>query len=286
MTPPTARGGLGKPPPRKRFGQHFLESAWVSKLLACIKPSDGDLFLEIGPGAGQLTLPLARVGGRVIAVEIDRDLAGKLRATAPSTVSVVTGDILRHDLQELLAHSAPSQPSPLARVVGNLPYNISTPILGHLIQTQQQAACFVDATLMLQREVADRVVARPGSRNYGPLAILTRVAADARLVLALPPGAFRPPPKVRSAVVSLSFRPSPVPIGDLVIFEYLVRGVFTQRRKTILNALGPVMGKVSHASASGLLARAKIAADRRPATLDLPELARLAYGLSNPEPQP
>ena len=271
-------GGRGKPRPRKRFGQHFLEAAWVSKLLACINPSPRDLFLEIGPGTGQLTLPLARAGALIVAVEIDRDLADTLRPTVPSTVSVVTGDILRQDLREVLPRSGSSHPTRLVRVVGNLPYNISTPILGHLIHTQQRATCFVDATLMLQREVADRVVARPGSRNYGPLAILTRVAADARLV--------RPPPKVRSAVVSLSFRPSPVAIADPTVFERLVRGIFTRRRKTILNALGPVMSQVSHTTASGLLDRADIAADRRPATLDLPELARLADGLSKPPPTP
>lgn len=266
-----------RPPALKRFGQHFLEAAWVAKLVACISPAPGEVFLEIGAGAGQLTLPLAEAGAEVVAVEKDPRLSARLRAVAPSSVRVVTGDVLEQDLAGLVGGSRPGRP---ARVAGNLPYNVSTPILRRLVETHHGHACFEDATLMLQREVADRVVGRPGTRDYGPLAILTRVAAHAEQVLALPPGAFRPPPRVRSAVVNLRFRPSPAAVGDRAQFERLVRTLFTQRRKTVLNALSPLLPGMPRCSARELLERAGVAPDRRPATLDLDELARLADALA------
>lgn len=269
-----------RPPALKRFGQHFLEAAWVAKLVACIRPGPGEVFLEIGAGAGQLTLPLAAAGAEVIAVEKDPRLAARLRTVAPPSVRVVTGDVLDQDLACLVGGARPGGARRPARVAGNLPYNVSTPILRRLVETHHGHACFEDATLMLQREVADRVVGRPGTRDYGPLAILTRAAARAERVLALPPGAFRPPPRVRSAVVSLRFRPSPAPVGDRALFERLVRTLFTQRRKTVLNALSPLAPELRRCSARELLARAGVAPDRRPATLDLDELARLADALA------
>ncbi len=265
-----------RPPALKRFGQHFLEAAWVAKLVACISPAAGDVFLEIGAGAGQLTLPLAEAGAEVVAVEKDPRLSARLRAVAPSSVRVVTGDVLEQDLAGLVGGSRPGRAGRRARVAGNLPYNVSTPILRRLVETHHGHACFEDAMLMLQREVADRVVGRPGTRDYGPLAILTRVAAHAEQVLALPPGAFRPPPRVRSAVVNLRFRPCPAPVGDRARFERLVRTLFTQRRKTVLNALSPLVPGMRRCSARELLERAGVAPNRRPATLDLDELARLA----------
>ena len=278
---PIATRPAARPPARKRFGQHFLETAWVSKLVACIRPAPGELFLEIGAGAGQLTLPLAAAGAEVVAVEKDRRLAARLRSIVPASVRVVTGDVLDEDLARLVAGPGAGHADRPARVAGNLPYNVSTPILRRLVETQRLHACFEDATLMLQREVADRVVGQPGSRAYGPLAILTRVAAEAERVLALPPGAFRPPPRVRSAVVTLRFRPPPVPVADRMLFERMVRGLFTQRRKTILNALGPLARSVSPCPPRELLERAGLAPDRRPATLDLAELARLADALAS-----
>jgi len=276
---PTATRRGARPPARKRLGQHFLEAVWVAKLLACIRPAPGELFLEIGAGAGELTLPLAAAGAAVVAVEKDRGLAARLREAAPATVRVVAGDVLDEDLARLVA-ARPGGAARTARVAGNLPYNVSTPILRRLMETQHRHACFGDATLMLQREVADRVVGRPGSRDYGPLAILTQVAARAERVLTLPPGAFRPPPRVRSAVVALRFRPSPVPVGDRRGFERLVRSLFSHRRKTVLNALGPLVRGVSPCPPRELLERAGVAPDRRPATLDLAELAKLADALA------
>ena len=270
------RLGDSRPPIRKRFGQHFLEPAWVSKLLAVIRPAPNELFLEVGSGTGQLTLPIAAAGAQVIAVEIDRELAAGLRRIAPPLVQVVTGDILSQDLADLVTVAAgPHSPRPV-RVVGNLPYNLSSPVLFQILATHRAHRSFHDATLMLQREVADRIVAAPCTRAYGPLAILTRLAADAERVMTLPPGAFRPPPRVRSAVVVLSFRSPPVSIADPALFERMVRSLFTRRRKTVLNALGPFAGTVSTLPPRVLLDRAGLASDRRPETLDLKDLAALA----------
>ena len=265
---------------RKRFGQHFLEPAWISKLLAVIQPDPHDLFLEIGPGTGQLTLPIAAAGAQVVAVEIDRDLAAGLRRVAPPQVQVLTGDILTQNLADLVAAAAAAHNPRTVRVVANLPYNLSTPILFQVLGAQRAHRCFSDATLMLQREVADRIVAAPRSRAYGPVAIMTRLAADAQRVFTLPPGAFRPPPRVRSAVVALRFRSPSVTIADPALFERLVRSLFTLRRKTLLNALRPLTGTVSTLQPAELLDRAGLAPDRRPDTLDLEDLAMLVEHLA------
>jgi 16S rRNA (adenine1518-N6/adenine1519-N6)-dimethyltransferase len=273
------QSGSSRPRARKRFGQHFLESAWVSKLIAAIRPAPNELFVEIGPGTGQLTLPLAASGARVLAIEVDRDLSADLRRHAPSNVQIITGDILSQDLAGLVAAAAAPDASRPVRVVANLPYNLSSPILFQILETQRTSQCFRDATLMMQREVADRVISSPGSRTYGPLAILTRLAADAQRVFSLPPGAFRPPPRVRSAVVSLSFRPQQVTIANLDLFERMVRSLFTLRRKTMLNALGPVASALSALTPRELLDRAGLDSQRRPETLDLEELATLVETL-------
>ena len=245
-----------------------------------IQPDRNELFIEIGPGNGQLTLPIAAAGSQVVAVEIDRDLAANLRRIAPPRVQVVTGDILSQDLGNLISTAAsPLDPRPV-RVVANLPYNLSSPILFQVLATQRTHQCFHNATLMLQREVADRIVATPGLRAYGPQAILTRLAADAQRVLLLPAGAFRPPPRVQSAVVTLDFRPSPVTVTDPELFERMVRSLFTLRRKTLLNALLPFASTFSMLPPRELLDRAGLASDRRPDTLDLEDLSALAKALA------
>jgi len=258
------------PRARKRFGQHFLEPAWVAKLLESLSPAPDDVFLEIGPGRGALTAPLAGRVRRVVAVEIDRDLAAHLRGALPSSVRVVEGDFLEASLEDLLR----DEPKPV-RVVGNLPYNVSSPILFKLLHCASEGRLFADATLMLQKEVADRLVAGPGTGDYGVLAIQVALLADVERILTLPPGAFRPPPKVTSAVVRLRFRPQREDVGDLDTFERLVRGIFLQRRKTMLNALKPVAESFGH-SAAQILAAAGVDGSKRPEELTLRDIARLS----------
>jgi 16S rRNA (adenine1518-N6/adenine1519-N6)-dimethyltransferase len=256
--------------PRKRFGQHFLEAAWVAKLIDALNTDPGDTFLEIGPGRGALTKPLIPRVRKVVAVEIDRDLAAELRRSEDPRLRVVEGDFLEIDLDDALA----GEPLPV-RVVGNLPYNVSSPILFKLLAAQDGGRRFGDATLMLQREVSDRLTARPGTGDYGALAIQVALHADVTRLLTLPPGAFRPPPKVTSAVVRLRFRPPAADVGDAAVFERVVRGVFLQRRKTLANALKPVADSFGR-SAPQLLDTAGIDGSRRPETLHLEEMARLA----------
>jgi 16S rRNA (adenine1518-N6/adenine1519-N6)-dimethyltransferase len=185
-------------------------------------------------------------------------------------VRVVQGDFLDTDFEELFRGTA----LPI-RVVGNLPYNVSSPILFKLLKAADEGRRFSDATVMLQKEVADRLVATPGTGDYGTLAIQVALLADVERVLTLPPGAFRPPPKVTSAVVRLRFRPAAADVGSLATFERLVRGVFLQRRKTLLNALKPVAATLDR-SAADLLARAVLDGSRRPETLTVAEMARLS----------
>jgi 16S rRNA (adenine1518-N6/adenine1519-N6)-dimethyltransferase len=258
------------PRARKRFGQHFLEPAWVAKLLESLSPAPDDTFLEIGPGRGALTTPLAARVRRVVAVEIDRDLAAHLRGGLPSGVRVVEDDFLEANLEDLLR----DEPKPV-RVVGNLPYNISSPILFKLLHGAAEGSLLADATLMLQKEVADRLVAEPGTGDYGVLAIQVALLADVERILTLPPGAFRPPPKVTSAVVRLRFRPPNEDVGALDTFERLVRGIFLQRRKTTLNALKPVAETFGR-SAAQVLAAAGVDGSKRPEELTLGDIARLS----------
>jgi 16S rRNA (adenine1518-N6/adenine1519-N6)-dimethyltransferase len=267
--------------PRRRFAQHFLEPPWVAKLVDAIAPRPDDRILEIGPGLGALTLPLARRVGRVLAVEIDRDLAAALAARALPNVAVVIGDILDLDVDALVAEqlmtpdeAAAPEALPGIRVVGNLPYYISSPILFRLLDAAR-AGCLRDATLMVQREVADRLVARPGSADYGALTVGVALRADVRLLLNLPPGAFRPPPKVRSAVVRLEFRAPPAEIRDPALVTEVVRSTFTQRRKTLANALAAIASSTGSA-ARDLLNAAGIDPRRRAETLSLQEFGRLA----------
>jgi 16S rRNA (adenine1518-N6/adenine1519-N6)-dimethyltransferase len=237
-----------------------------------IDPRPTEVFFEIGPGGGALTRPLAARAAKVVAIEIDRDLAAALRAAQPANVTTLEADVLRADWTALVREQAGGRP---VRLAGNLPYNISSPILFRLVDAFRAGVPFLDATVMLQLEVADRLAAVPDTREYGVLAILASLSADVERLLTLPPGAFRPPPKVHSAVVRLRFRQPTVRLTDVRLFEALVKTIFTQRRKTLANALKPF------ASTRGLEARAAIAAAgldgrRRPETLQLSELARLA----------
>jgi 16S rRNA (adenine1518-N6/adenine1519-N6)-dimethyltransferase len=237
-----------------------------------LEPRPEDTFLEIGPGRGALTVPLAPRVRKLIAVEIDRDLAAALPSRVPDT-QVIRSDFLDVDLAEILRQEAKP-----VRVVGNLPYNVASPILFKLLHDAEDGRLLSDATLMLQKEVADRLVAQPGSDGYGALAIQVALLADADRILSLPPGAFRPPPKVKSAVVRLRFREPSVDVGDRSTFERLVRGLFLQRRKTLANALKPVADSAG-LSAAELIARAQVDGSRRPETLTLADMARLARAM-------
>lgn len=272
---------------RKRFGQHFLEPAWVTKLVHALGPRPDDAFVEIGPGRGAITRPLAARVGRLLAVEVDRDLVAALVADGLPTLTVVQGDVLDVDLAAVIEQwqQGPLDAAHPVRIVGNLPYNISSPILFKLLALAAATGGVTDATLMLQREVADRLTAGPDTREYGVLSIQAALHADVIRVLALPPGAFRPPPKVSSAVVRLMFRPPPVGVRDEALLVAMVRSVFTQRRKTLNNALRP-FAEARGRKAAEALTDAGLDGRRRPETLQLIELARLADVFASVPPPP
>jgi 16S rRNA (adenine1518-N6/adenine1519-N6)-dimethyltransferase len=258
---------------RKRFGQHFLEPAWVAKVVKAIHPRLDDEFIEIGPGRAALTTPLTAAAKHVTAFEIDRDLAAVLHASAPGNLTVVQGDFLESDW---LVKHPPSSP---IRVAGNLPYNVASPILFKLIDLFDSGISIADATLMLQREVVDRLIAKKSTKEYGVLTLLVALSADVERLLVLPPGAFRPMPKVQSALIRVRFHlPSPSP-ANRAQFAAMVTAVFTRRRKTLENALRAYRQSESQHIAAALR-RAGIDGRRRPETLDLSEFVRLSDALS------
>ena len=265
---------------RKRFGQHFLEPAWVDKVVKAIDPQPDQSFIEIGPGPGALTRPLAVRAKSVTAFEIDRDLAAALDAEGIPNLRVVRTDFLAlttNDFALTTNDSVLTTGDSRLRIAGNLPYNVASPIMFKLIELHAAGVPLLDATLMLQREVADRLVAPPGSREYGVLSILIGRAADVETVLKLPAGAFRPAPKVLSSLVRLRFRaPRPAVLDDAV-FDRVVQAVFTRRRKTMSNALRAFTADSSAQLApTEALAAAELDGSRRPETLSIPEFARLA----------
>lgn len=228
---------------RKRFGQHFLaDAAVVDAIVRAIDPQPDDLMVEIGPGLSALTGPLLDRLNRLTAVELDRDLAGRLRARwTPDRLQVVEADALTVDFGELAcaADADPGRPADAVRlrVVGNLPYNISSPLLFHLLSW---ASRIRDQHFMLQREIIDRMVARPGDSQYGRLSVMLQARYRMTHLFDVPPEAFDPPPRVMSAVVRM--RPlAPEKLRqprDAQVFERLVARVFEQRRKMIRGSLG------------------------------------------------
>jgi 16S rRNA (adenine1518-N6/adenine1519-N6)-dimethyltransferase len=208
--------------PRKRFGQHFLhDTGVIRRIVEAIAPAPEDAIVEIGPGEGALTRPLLERSKRLEVIEIDRDLAAALAAEG---VRVHVADALAFDFGAL--------PQGL-RIVGNLPYNISTPLLFHLARYAQRVR---DMHFMLQREVVERMVAKPSTPAYGRLSVMLQVRFKMEKLFRVAPGAFRPPPKVESAVVRMV--PLGAPLGcDEKVFEQVVREAFSARRKTLRNAL-------------------------------------------------
>ena len=257
--------------PRRRFGQHFLAREWSQKLIAAIAPSADDTFLEIGPGQGAITRALAARSKAVVAIEVDRDLVARLNAAAIPGLTVVEGDVLDVDFAAL---GLP----PRTRIAGNLPYNISSPILFKVLEASRRSDLFADATFMLQKEVADRLVARPGTKDYGLLAIFTALDASVTRQLTLPPGAFRPPPKVTSAVVRLTFLAPDVRPSVPAPFATMVRALFAVRRKTIANGLRGPAGERGLSPAE-VIERAGLEARARPEELSVGQLISLAAAL-------
>ncbi len=258
-------------PPKRRFGQHFLEEAWVKKVVECINPKATDHIVEIGPGRGALTFPLAAQVRKLLAIEIDRGLAEALHQSAGDSLEIIQDDFLEVDLTAITTNVRIGPG--LIRVVGNLPYNMSAPIVLRLLR-QAHSNKIDDATIMFQREVGERVIALPGSKQYGPLAVMSTLHSHAKRLLELPPGAFRPRPKVHSMLIRFQFHPPKRTPSNLVKFESFIRQLFTQRRKQIKNALSSV-NVGSHFDSKDCCSRAKLDPSRRPGDLELAELIDL-----------
>ncbi len=217
--------------PRKRFGQHFLiDDAVLGELVRHIDPQAGQALVEIGPGPGALTHRLLELGARLTAIELDRDLARALQQQGNPALQVVCADVLTVDFAALCTQLA----GPL-RVVGNLPYNISTPILFHLDQAWR---CVQDMHFMLQKEVVQRMAAPAGDSAYGRLSVMLQWRWDIEMLMNVPPEAFDPPPAVNSAVVRLTPRTRPEPVDEALLSE-VVAVAFSQRRKLLRHTLGP-----------------------------------------------
>ena len=221
---------------RKRFGQHFLtDTGLIEAIVDALDPCAGQPLVEIGPGLGALTRPVLQRCGRLTVIELDRDLAARLRAWPG--LQVIESDVLSVDWRAVQAQACSHAGAPAGaalRVVGNLPYNISTPILFHLLEA---AAIVQDQHFMLQSEVVDRMVAGPGSKAYGRLSVMLQWRYDMERVLDVPPQAFDPPPAVDSAVVRMRPLATP-PLSDATLLSALVTVAFSQRRKLLRHTLG------------------------------------------------
>jgi 16S rRNA (adenine1518-N6/adenine1519-N6)-dimethyltransferase len=213
---------------RQAFGQHFLVNEGVlRKIVAAIDPKPADVVIEIGPGKGVLTAALAVKAGRVVAVEKDERLIPGLRESMPANVEIVPGDILRADLRGILKKAG----VPALRLVGNIPYSISSPLLFRVLD---ERGLFSDCVFLLQKEVAERVTAGPGTKSYAPLGILLQNEFEARIAFAVAPGSFSPPPKVQSALLTLRRRPAPLHPGAAEEpYRTFLRAAFAERRKML-----------------------------------------------------
>ncbi len=264
---PRAAGGRGKQPPvLKKFGQHFLtDPAILSAIVDALAPTKSDTVVEIGPGRGALTDILAQRAGRLVAVEIDRALAAQLRDRYASSASVeiVEGDFLE------------TEPGALAGdeylLIGNVPYYITTPIVFRALEPPMPRR----SVFLVQREVAERMAAAAGDEDYGALSVNIAVVANVEQVLRVPASAFRPPPKVESAVVRLTPRAEPlVPSDSLGAFRTFVQAAFGQRRKQMVRVLRSVRGLSPEESAT-VLESAGIDSSARPEVVSAERFARL-----------
>lgn len=272
---------------KKSLGQNFLIDTRVSRrIVDAVSPGASDIIIEIGPGTGALTSLLAERAGRVLAVEVDRRLAGELRSklARSENVSVVLHDALNLDWEDFIRRAESDFKAtrgdavPRVRVVANLPYYISTAIIEKLLAERAQ---IFDMTLMLQKEVVERITSGPGPRDYGYLSVLVQYHCEASMLFDVPPEAFKPAPKVDSAVVRLVFRQQPaVEVQDESKFFAVVRACFAQRRKTILNNLKAASSRMTFlAPIEDALRAAGVEPRRRAETLSLAEFAALADAL-------
>jgi len=256
--------------PKKSFGQHFLhDRLYIDRIVSAIAPRTEDFVVEIGPGEGALTLPLLAAAGKLTAIELDTDLIPGLQARAASTgeLHIVHADVLKVDFSALThSHGVPK-----LRIAGNLPYYISSPILFHCIE---HAAAIRDMHFMLQKEVVDRMAAEPGSKVYGRLSVMLQLACRVEPLFDVPPEAFRPPPKVESAVVRLvPLEPHELHDAQAAHIHAVVKAAFGQRRKTLANALRQLLD-------SDAIQRADVDPRARAETLAPADFVRLAkvYG--------
>ena len=251
--------------PRRRFGQHFLvDPHYVARILDAVAPRAGENVVEIGPGLAALTAGLIERTGHIAAIEIDRDLAARLCSRfTPAQLRLIEADALDFDFAPL---------GPQLRVVGNLPYNISSPLLFHLADHDTQVA---DVHVMLQKEVVARIVARPATPDYGRLTVMLQAKFRATRLFVIPPGAFRPVPQVDSAFVRLiplgSERPA---LADSPLFARVVSAAFGQRRKTLRNALASTCDE-------GALRAAGVDPGARGETLAVADFVRLANAIAS-----
>lgn len=251
--------------PRKRFGQHFLADAGVvDAIVRAIDPKPADAMVEIGPGLAALTQPLVERLGRLTVIELDRDLAARLRSHA--LLDVIEADVLKVDFGQLAASRAPAK----MRVVGNLPYNISTPILFHLLGFVQHVQ---DQHFMLQREVVDRMVARPSTGDYGRLSVMLQWRYAMENVLHVPPESFEPPPRVDSAIVRMVPHAEPVAVDEKLLSQ-LVQVAFSQRRKILRHTLGKWLEEKNFAG--------EFDVQRRAEEVSVDEYLSIAASLSGP----
>lgn len=248
---------------RKRFGQNFLcDQHVIDEIVSCIGPSSNDNLVEIGPGLGALTEPVAELIDSLTVVELDRDLATRLRQHPfiQNKLTVIEQDALKFDFASLATESK-------LRIFGNLPYNISTPLMFHLFSFKE---CVEDMHFMLQLEVVKRLCATHGDSLYGKLSVMAAYYCQATPVLMVPPDAFKPPPKVDSAVVRLvPHATPPVELHSVAVLEQVVGAAFNQRRKTVRNSLKNIIDAAT-------LASLDIDAQRRAQTLSLAEFSAIA----------
>jgi 16S rRNA (adenine1518-N6/adenine1519-N6)-dimethyltransferase len=258
---------MSLPSPKKRFGQHFLRDRQVLEhIVREFQPQAADVVVEIGPGEGVLTRALVGHVAALHAVELDRDLVARLQREFPAeALTLHAADALHFDFCQLAA------PGQKLRLIGNLPYNISTPLLFHVFE---HIECVGDMLFMLQKEVVDRLAAGPGGKDYGRLSVMVQSRCRVEKLFDVAPGAFAPPPKVDSAMVRLApYATPPVEIRDFQTFARVVQSAFAQRRKMLRNNL---KGLLTEPEMMGL----GIDPQRRAETLTLAEFARLANAVS------